>query len=296
MTIGIPQEREGDLTVRFRNATKKIHSLSNSLVSARLVFLFTDRTLYGRALSCFYLVHKQLDESLRVAIETGDAGETSVDRCFLSSDPSTIHHDVSGIIHFMYTTDIKAFGPLMAEAARTASFETDLEFFLGPDWENQVVRTPEVQTYVDHLVHLQETDPLALLSHAYTQHMSLLAGGKLLKKGLQRSLRLDPDGPGVAVYTFPPRDRTGRGLRGDYKDAINHLGRELDPARQQVLVDECTKAFELNNGILKGFPMGVERPLLGTLRLVATTWWVQAIVAAGVALGIWRYWRSSPAA
>lgn len=73
-TVGIKEELEGDLTVRFRKATHKIHNLSNSLVSARLLLLFTDKTLYGRALSCFYLVHKQLDESLRVAIEHGDAG------------------------------------------------------------------------------------------------------------------------------------------------------------------------------------------------------------------------------
>lgn len=73
-TVGIKEELEGDLTVRFRKATHKIHNLSNSLVSARLLLLFTDKTLYGRALSCFYLVHKQLDESLRVAIAHGDAG------------------------------------------------------------------------------------------------------------------------------------------------------------------------------------------------------------------------------
>lgn len=179
----------------------------------------------------------------------------------------------------------------MHEAARTAAFEKDLEFFLGPDWREQVVRTPAVDAYVAHLAHLQEHDPLGLLAHAYTQHMSLLAGGRILKKAMQKAMRLAPDGPGTAAFTFPPRDRTGRGLRGDYKDAINSLGRELPPARQQGLVDECVRAFELNNDIMRAFPMGFKRPALGAARLLAGTWWVQAAVVAAAGLASWRYWR-----
>lgn len=37
----------------LRAASKRIHSISNSLLLGKLVVLFTDRVLYGRALACF---------------------------------------------------------------------------------------------------------------------------------------------------------------------------------------------------------------------------------------------------
>ncbi|KAL6774054.1 HMOX2 [Auxenochlorella protothecoides x Auxenochlorella symbiontica] len=254
-----------DLTQEFRTQTRGIHSISDALVNARLVFLLADRTLYGRALTCFYLVHKQLDMSLHAA-----AVSTS-------------------------NTDLKAFVPLLTEAARTSAFEADMAFFLGPDWGTQLVRTPAVEAYVSHLQHLEDTAPLALLAHAYTQHMALLAGGRLLAASVAKGMGLQAGGAGTAAFTFPPRDRTGRGLRGDYKDALNKLGRELDAPTRSLLLAEHAKAFELNNAVIREFHIGLQRPLLGSIRLVCQTWWIAAPLALGLAYTVARYSSLLPA-
>ena len=53
------------LTDRLRAASKKSHSVSDALVNARLVVLFTDRELYARALACFFFVFSALEAALR---------------------------------------------------------------------------------------------------------------------------------------------------------------------------------------------------------------------------------------
>lgn len=59
------------LTERLRSASKSAHSLSDALVNARLVVLFTDRILYARALACFYFVFKALEDALDRAFDKG---------------------------------------------------------------------------------------------------------------------------------------------------------------------------------------------------------------------------------
>ena len=62
------------LTARFRRASREVEAVSSALVQARLVGLFADRQLYGRALGLFWLVHKQLDLCLKENISRGQPG------------------------------------------------------------------------------------------------------------------------------------------------------------------------------------------------------------------------------
>ena len=62
--MGTDAHPPSPLSQRLKRASRETHSLSNALVSARLVALFTDRALYGRALGCFYLVHAELERCL----------------------------------------------------------------------------------------------------------------------------------------------------------------------------------------------------------------------------------------
>lgn len=55
------------LSKRLKRASRETHNISNALVSARLVALFTDRSLYGKALGCFYHVHAELERCLDAA-------------------------------------------------------------------------------------------------------------------------------------------------------------------------------------------------------------------------------------
>lgn len=176
----------------------------------------------------------------------------------------------------------------MKEAARSKAFAADLEFYLGPDWEAQVVRTPAVDEYCAHLRELEGSAPMTLLAHAYTQHAAVLAGGQALGRLVARSMDLAPGGPGTAAFAFPPRDRTGRGLRGDYVEALDVLGRELSPEARAAMLAEHSRAFQLNNAIVQQYPMGVVQPALGLARYLFSTWWFPGLVLALVGLGASR--------
>jgi hypothetical protein len=46
----------------LNTASRKTHKLSNDILHARLIVLFTNRQLYGRALSCFWPVFQTLEQ------------------------------------------------------------------------------------------------------------------------------------------------------------------------------------------------------------------------------------------
>ena len=52
------------LSTRLRKASRKIHTVSDSLVNIKLIALLTDRELYARALSRFYYVFTALERAL----------------------------------------------------------------------------------------------------------------------------------------------------------------------------------------------------------------------------------------
>lgn len=65
---------------KLKLTSKKVHDLSNILVSSKLVVLFTDRVLYGHAISCFYFMFEHL-ELLCTKMLATDAGERRKDGC-----------------------------------------------------------------------------------------------------------------------------------------------------------------------------------------------------------------------
>ncbi len=56
--------RSMKFTERLRSASRSAHGISDALVNARLVVLFTSRELYARALACFYFVFIALEDAL----------------------------------------------------------------------------------------------------------------------------------------------------------------------------------------------------------------------------------------
>lgn len=55
------------LSVSFSKASRSVHSVSDALVNARLLGLFTDRTLYAGAIGCFYLVFEHLETHMEAS-------------------------------------------------------------------------------------------------------------------------------------------------------------------------------------------------------------------------------------
>lgn len=91
------------------------------------------------------------------------------------------------------------FAPLYfpTELHRTDALARDLEYFYGEDWKQQISCSPAAQSYVDRIHQIGREDPSLLVAHAYTRYMGDLSGGQVLKKVVQRVLKLPFTGEGV---------------------------------------------------------------------------------------------------
>ncbi|GAB4814657.1 hypothetical protein N2152v2_001703 [Parachlorella kessleri] len=232
------------LTKRLKAAGKELHTISDALVNARLVALFTSRELYGRALGCFYHVHKQLDSALQ------------------RSDDKTI---------IKLQTVLK---PLY----RTEAYERDLQFYLGPNWRQRVPVTAPIKAYTDHLEELAKLRPLLLLAHSHSQHLAMLSGGQIMG-GLARKGMGLPEGEGTAAFEY--QGKVG-GIRSAYLSALDEEGSHMDDATLQRLLHEKRVSFQMNNQIIRSFRMGYLAPLKAAARLMPPVVWV--VLAATLAL------------
>lgn len=56
-------------TDELRKTSRQVHDVSDALVNARLLALFTSKSLYARAIGCFYLVFEELELQLKICAE-----------------------------------------------------------------------------------------------------------------------------------------------------------------------------------------------------------------------------------
>ncbi|GLC35332.1 hypothetical protein PLESTB_000576300 [Pleodorina starrii] len=236
------------LSARMNKASKKIHNLSNSFVNAKLVALLTDRELYAKALSRFYVVFTALESALDKALKQGDP-------------------------------DVGKFKTLFCDASmyRAAAFRTDLEHLLGPDWETRCgPRSVPLQEYEHHLSLLASDQPRLLLAHCYTQHLGITAGGQIVRRAVRKHLAL-PEGCGTAAFEF--KGETSSAIKAHFKSTFDEWGRGLSEEDVQQLVSEHLTAFQFNNAIIRAFPIPAAAVAKGVLRVAP-----RPLLAAALAL------------
>ncbi|CAK0753075.1 hypothetical protein CVIRNUC_002193 [Coccomyxa viridis] len=202
------------------------------MVAARLVVACTDKILYARALAAFWHVHSALEAGV-----AKNAGHKALG-------------EVAGLTRSLH---------------RATAFEADLQHLLGPEWRSRVEqRSPAVVAYVEHLADISSTDPVRLIAHAYTQHMALLAGGQRIRKFVASTVPGLQGQEGVSVFSFEePVDP----MKKEYKAAVNSQEELLGTEGTQKVLEEHVKVFEMNNDIIRAFPVHT-RHTLGAVRRI----------------------------
>lgn len=61
MSDSIKATTPENLQAKLKKTSKRVHDVSNVLVTSKLVVLFTDRVLYGQAIACFYYIFQHLE-------------------------------------------------------------------------------------------------------------------------------------------------------------------------------------------------------------------------------------------
>jgi len=134
------------------------------------------------------------------------------------------------------------------QLARTDALKQDIKYFLGNDVDfDSLIPTPATQDYIDRMKHISRTDPVLLLSHAYTRYLGDLSGGRVLQRVAQKALKLpknkDGESSGLKFYQFDNIPEGAKKFKDWYRQTLDSL--ELTDEIPK-LVGEANVAFVLN--------------------------------------------------
>ncbi len=201
------------LAAQLKEGTMKAHTMAENMGFIKCFLKgVVDRRAYSKYVGNFYFVYSALEEAF------------------------TAHQDHPVIGQLVYP-----------ELWRQQSLETDLEFFCGSNWPAVISPSPACQVYVARIRELAATDPVLLISHAYTRYIGDLSGGQILKKIARRAMAL-PDGSGTAFYDFKHIKHEGK-FKNQYRSVLDGL--DLDQATIDRIVEEANYAFKLNMEMFK---------------------------------------------
>ncbi len=125
---------------------------------------------------------------------------------------------------------------------RKDAIESDLEYYYGSSWEDQISPTDACNTYCFRINEVAENDPYLLIAHHYTRYIGDLSGGQILKQIVQRVLK-PAVGKGLDFYEFPSI-QNAKEFKSNYRSVLDNL--DLDQSKINNLIAEANYAFRLN--------------------------------------------------
>jgi heme oxygenase len=132
---------------------------------------------------------------------------------------------------------------------RSENLASDLYFYYGQTWRDQIALSPAGRAYRDRVQALSTSDPTLLIAHAYTRYMGDLSGGQSLRRIIRSALSL-PETQGTDFYEFAeiatPEAR--RSFKEHYRQVLDALPVDADTIAR--IVTEANEAFRLNRDIM----------------------------------------------
>ncbi|MEA5465593.1 biliverdin-producing heme oxygenase [Leptothoe sp. PORK10 BA2] len=197
-----------NLAEKLKKGTQKAHTMAENVGFVRCFLRgVVEKKSYRKLVANFYYVYAAMEEEL----------ERHKD------------HPVVSSIYY-------------PELYRKETLETDLAYYYGPNWQDQISISPAGQAYVDRIRQVANESPELLVGHSYTRYLGDLSGGQILKNIAQRAMNLADD-EGVAFYEFPsiPDDAE---FKANYRSSINAA--PVDDAMAERIVEEANDAFGTN--------------------------------------------------
>ncbi len=197
-----------NLAAKLREGTKKSHSMAESTGFIACFLKGTvEKNSYRKLVSNLYFVYTAMEEEMH----------------------KHQHHPVLSKLFF-------------PELDRKHSLESDLNYYFGSNWKEQVAPSAATQKYVARIHEIASSDPELLVAHLYTRYIGDLSGGQILKKIAQNAMNLS-EGQGTAFYEFDqiPDEKA---FKNNYRAAMDSL--PIDEAQADLIVDEANDAFGKN--------------------------------------------------
>ena len=197
-----------NLAVKLREGTKKSHTMAENVGFIKCFLKGTvEKNSYRKLVANLYFVYSAIEAEMEL-------------------------HKAHPIVSKFYFSELN----------RKQSLESDLAFYYGANWRDQVAPSAAAQVYVKRIHEIGQTAPELLAAHSYTRYLGDLSGGQILKGIAVRGMNL-AEGEGTAFYTFD-HISDEKAFKAKYRQAMNDL--DLDEATQDRIVEEANDAFGLN--------------------------------------------------
>jgi heme oxygenase len=202
-----------NLATKLREGTKKSHTMAENVGFVKCFLKGTvEKTSYRNLVTNLYFVYTAMEEEME-------------------------RHKDHPIVSKIYFPELN----------RKTSLESDLAYYYGNNWREQVAPSEAGKAYVQRIREVSETAPEFLVAHSYTRYLGDLSGGQILKGIAQRAMNLQ-DGEGTAFYEFEEISDE-KGFKNKYRQAMNDL--DIDEATADRIVEEANDAFGLNMNLFK---------------------------------------------
>nr|YP_009654387.1 Heme oxygenase [Pleurostichidium falkenbergii]QCH39674.1 Heme oxygenase [Pleurostichidium falkenbergii] len=130
---------------------------------------------------------------------------------------------------------------------RKESLASDLNYYYGDNWLNEIEPSAATQIYVDRIHNIGYSNPELLISHSYTRYIGDLSGGQILKKIAQNAMQLN-DNQGISFYDFDLIDNE-KVFKNLYRQSLNNI--PLNKKQIEQIIAEANIAFTLNMKIFQ---------------------------------------------
>ena len=211
----------------LRAQTRKAHSIAENVDFIKGFIRGTvNKASYCKLLASFYYIYQSMEDAL-----------------FLHRE-----HPAIATIYF-------------EELIRKSSIEEDLAFFLGPTWSEQILPSAATCSYVKRIEAVSKEEPVLLIAHSSVRYLGDLSGGQILKKIVQRSLKL-PGEQGTVFYEFE-NICDYKAFKIAYKRALDEL--PIDAHERQGIIAEANRVFHLNINVFKELEGNVVKALASTI-------------------------------
>ncbi|MGP1373475.1 MAG: heme oxygenase (biliverdin-producing) [Almyronema sp.] len=197
-----------NLATKLREGTKKAHTMAENVGFVRCFLRgVVEKNSYRKLVANFYFVYTAMEEELERHRQ----------------------HPVVSKIYF-------------PELHRKATLETDLAYYYGANWREQVSPSAAGQAYVERIREISNTQPELLVGHSYTRYLGDLSGGQILKGIAQRAMNLS-EGEGTAFYEFD-EIQDEKAFKQTYRASLDEA--PVDEAMADRIVEEANDAFGIN--------------------------------------------------
>lgn len=197
-----------NLATKLREGTKKSHTMAENVGFVKCFLKgVVEKTSYRKLVTNLYFVYSAMEEEMEKLRQ----------------------HPIVSKIYF-------------PELNRKESLESDLFYYYGANWRDQVAPSKACEEYIRRIHEVAANNPELLVGHSYTRYLGDLSGGQILKGIAQRAMNLT-DGEGTAFYEFKDISDE-KAFKNTYRQAMNDL--PIDDATADRIVDEANDAFGMN--------------------------------------------------